>query len=199
VLLQEQEHDEEETEEIVVQATDAWETSATFFASNLSDTIRLEPVVTAGGVQRVRLIHVDGTTRTRGSELLLRYRKDHITVTGSYVLTDATEPARTRTGRDEVPLTPRHAAGIVAMWEKHGKGRVGVEAYYAGKQRIDDNPYRTESRSYVELGLLGEIVLLPQMALSLTGYSRPVLIARAFDSAARSARIRSLTLFPRFC
>lgn len=140
-------------------AFDVWETSATFFASNISNTTRLEPVVASDGADTVRLINVEERTRIRGSELLLRYRKHHFTVTGSYVLTDATEPASIGSSRNEVPLTPRHTAGIVAMWEEHGKGRVGVEVYYTGKQRLEDNPYRTHSRPYVELGVLGEVVL----------------------------------------
>jgi iron complex outermembrane receptor protein len=107
----------------------------------------------------IRLVNVDGVTRIRGSELLLRYRKNHFVVTGSYVLTDATEPAESGSAQEAVPLTPRHTAGMVAMWEQHGKGRVGLEAYYTGRQRLEDNPYRTHSRSYVELGVLGEIVL----------------------------------------
>ena len=45
------------------------------------------------------------------------------------------------------------------MWEREGVGRLGFEAYYTGRQRLDDNPYRTRSRPYVELGVLGEIVL----------------------------------------
>jgi hypothetical protein len=28
-----------------------------------------------------------------------------------------------------VPLTPRHSAGIVGMWEKEDAGRVGIEWY----------------------------------------------------------------------
>jgi iron complex outermembrane receptor protein len=40
----------------------------------------------------VRLVNVDGETRIRGSELLLRYRWRAFTVTGSYVFVDATEP-----------------------------------------------------------------------------------------------------------
>jgi iron complex outermembrane receptor protein len=58
-----------------------------------------------------------------------------------------------------VPLTPRHTAGLVAMWEQHGRGRVGIEAYYTGTQSLDDNPYRRTGRPYVELGALGEITL----------------------------------------
>lgn len=39
------------------------------------------------------------------------------------------------------------------------RGRIGLELYYTGTQPLDDNPYRSESKSYFEIGLLGEIVL----------------------------------------
>jgi iron complex outermembrane receptor protein len=107
----------------------------------------------------VRLVNVNGRTRIRGSELLLRYRWDAFSVTGSYVYVNATEPAEVGPGRRPVPLTPRHTAGAVAMWEKHGKGRIGLEAYYTGRQSLEDNPYRSQSRPYLHLGVLGEIVL----------------------------------------
>ena len=45
------------------------------------------------------------------------------------------------------------------MWEDHDKGRIGVELYYTGKQPLEDNPYRTVSKPYFELGLLGEVVV----------------------------------------
>jgi outer membrane receptor for ferrienterochelin and colicins len=45
------------------------------------------------------------------------------------------------------------------VWEKHGRGRLGLEAYYTGRQELEDNPYRTRSRPYVELGAMGELVL----------------------------------------
>lgn len=137
------------------------EANVTLFASNTGDTTRLEPF-DAGlgdGSQRVRLVNVEGLTRIRGAELLLRYRRREISVTGSYVFIDASEPSPSGLGRRAVPLTPRHTAGIVAVWESHGRGRIGVEAYYTGRQPLDENPFRTESRPYVELGILGEIVL----------------------------------------
>ncbi|HLM66912.1 MAG TPA: hypothetical protein VK358_05250, partial [Longimicrobium sp.] len=34
--------------------------------------------------------------------------------------------------------------------------RIGVEVYFTGRQSLDDNTYRTESRPYVVLGLLAE-------------------------------------------
>ncbi|WP_298851288.1 TonB-dependent siderophore receptor [uncultured Sphingomonas sp.] len=131
-----------------------FETNIALFASRLHDAVRLEET---GGGTGVRLINADGITRTQGAELLLRYRRGPVTVTGSYVHVDATEPRPTGAGHRIVPLTPRHTAGLVAMWEKHGRGRIGIEAYYTGPQSLDDNPYRTRSRPYVELGMLGEI------------------------------------------
>jgi iron complex outermembrane receptor protein len=125
------------------------------FASNVDDATRLAP----SAADRVRLVNVEGSTRIRGSELLLRYRWDAFTVTGSYVYVDATEPGEGNAGRRRVPLTPRHTAGMVAMWEEHKKGRIGLEAYYTGRQSLDDNPFRTRSRPYLHVGILGEIVL----------------------------------------
>src|SRR6185503_21323149 len=58
--------------------------------------------------------------------------------------------------RRETPLTPRHAVGLVGMWEREGKGRVGVEVFYTGRQRLEDNPYRVESRPYWIFGFLAE-------------------------------------------
>lgn len=131
------------------------EATATLFGSNLDNATRLDVIAP----DRVRLVNSIGTTRIRGSELLLRVRHQSLVVTGSYLYVDATEPAPAGVGRQEVPLTPRHSAGMVAMWEKRDKGRVGVELYYTGKQSLEDNPYRATSNPYVELGLLGEIVL----------------------------------------
>jgi iron complex outermembrane receptor protein len=131
------------------------EARATLFASNIENATRIRTVA----ADRVSLVNVDGTTRIRGSELMLRYRWHAVTLTGSYVFVDATEPDDDGTERRRVPLTPRHTAGVVAMWEKHGQGRIGIEAYYTGRQSLEDNPYRTRSKSFLHLGVLGELVL----------------------------------------
>lgn len=135
-----------------------WELNLSVFASDIDHAVRLVESVTAPG-ERVQLINLAGVTRTRGSELLLRYRWQDITVTGSYVYTDAREPGAEGAGRRPVSLTPRHSAGLVAMWERHDRGRVGLEAYYTGIQTLDENPWRRRSRPYLEVGALGEIVL----------------------------------------
>ncbi|WP_343518241.1 TonB-dependent receptor [Sphingomonas sp.] len=128
------------------------EANVTLFGSNMDDATRLDTVAP----DRVRLVNVAGQTRIRGSELLLRYRWDAFVVTGSYLYLDATEPDPANGGRRTVPLTPRHSAGVVAMWEDHDKGRIGLELYYTGKQELEDNPYRLTGKPYFELGLLAE-------------------------------------------
>ncbi len=72
---------------------------------------------------------------------------------------ESSEPDPSGIGRRQQPLTPKHTAGLIGMWEEHGKGRMGIEAYYTGRQLLDDNPFRARSRPYLHLGLLGEIVL----------------------------------------
>jgi iron complex outermembrane receptor protein len=129
------------------------EAALTLFGSDIDEATRLETLTP----DRVRLVNVDGRTRIRGSEVLLRYRRDAFVVTGSYVYLDASEPDPDRPGRREIPLTPRHTAGVVAMWEEHDKGRLGLEVYYTGRQPLEDNPYRSISRPYFEIGILGEI------------------------------------------
>jgi iron complex outermembrane receptor protein len=131
------------------------EVNASLFASRVDNALRLDPT----GPASVRLVSVDGMTRARGVELLVRQRLNDFSVTGSYVHVHATEPDPIGQGRRSVERTPRDTAGVVAVWEKEGKGRLGFEAYYTGRQRLEDNPYRERSRPYVELGVLGEIVL----------------------------------------
>ena len=38
------------------------------------------------------------------------------------------------------------------MWEREAWGRVGLECYLTGRQRLEDNPYRSQSAAYVLFG-----------------------------------------------
>ncbi|MDX1562717.1 MAG: TonB-dependent receptor, partial [Gammaproteobacteria bacterium] len=136
-------------------ASGAFEGGLTLFASDIDDAVRLETVAP----DWVRMVNMAGGTRTRGAEVLARWRRSPRTITASYLYVDATEPNEAGTGRRDVPLTPRHSIGLVAMWEDHDRGRIGLEVYYTGEQPLADDPYRTESKPYFEIGLLGEIVL----------------------------------------
>ena len=132
-----------------------WETNLTLFGSNIDDALQLVPVA----ADRVRLVNVEGATRTRGVEMLGRWRRAPFVVTASYMYLDADQPDPVGAGRRAAPLTPRHTAGLVAMWEDHDRGRLGFEAYYTGAQSLEDDPYRARGDAYWELGLLGEVVL----------------------------------------
>jgi iron complex outermembrane receptor protein len=133
------------------------ELNASVFASRISGAVDVVPVA----ADRVRLVNIEGITRTAGVELLLRQRWREFSLTASYVHVHASEPDPAGDRRRDVPLTPRSTAGLVGMWEREGVGRVGVEAYYTGRQGLEDDPYRTSSKPYFELGLMGEVVVGP--------------------------------------
>ena len=90
----------------------------------------------------------------RGVELLGTWRRPPFSATATYTYVRALE--RSRDVDVSVPLTPRHSAGLVGMWERADKGRVGLEWYYTGIQRLDANPYRNQSVPYVLFGALVE-------------------------------------------
>ena len=135
------------------------EASITAFGSNIDNVTELQAFSSNNTAifDRVRLVNAEGETQIRGSEVLLRYYWRDIKLTASYLYLDATEVSLDGNDRRTIALTPRHSAGFVAMWERHGQFRVGFEAYYTGTQRLNDNPYIDESNPYWHLGLMGEI------------------------------------------
>lgn len=137
------------------------ETNVVLFRSRVSDEAALVPTgnIQADGTDRMAIINAPGTNETYGSELLLRYRYDHFVVTASYMYTRSSRTDPLTGVRGQTPLTPRHSAGFVAMWEDHDRGRLGFEAYYTGGQDLEDNPYRARSRPFVNMGILGEWII----------------------------------------
>ena len=138
-------------------ARGAWEANVTLFGSHLANATELVTVAP----DRIRLINLTDDSRIRGVEALLRWRRGPFAATATYVHLDASEPDPATATRRTKPLTPRDMAGLVGMWEQPGSHRIGVELYYTGRQRLDDNPYRTRSRPYFELGVLAEKTLGP--------------------------------------
>jgi outer membrane receptor for ferrienterochelin and colicins len=102
------------------------------------------------------LISVDEPSWVWGAEAIVRYRGDGISVVGTYAWTRATELDPEIGDRRETPLTPRHAVTFTAIRESEEWGRIGVEAYFTGRQALDDDPYRTVSRPYTLVGVLAE-------------------------------------------
>ena len=162
------------------------ELNATAFGSRIARPLQVydAPGTTPGGASRLALANAPAPTRTWGGELLARLVRElgeggaeeaeggedggveppalRVTATYAYLRSTECDPDRTTGGsasacaRREVPLTPRHAATLVASVEQEGRSRLGLEVYYTGRQSLEDDPYRTVSRPYVLLGLLGE-------------------------------------------
>jgi outer membrane receptor for ferrienterochelin and colicins len=93
-------------------------------------------------------------TINTGIETVATIRRTPFSVTGTYTYVHSREGIGA--ARADIPLTPRHSAGLVGMWEREERGRIGVEAYFTGQQRLEDNPYRSQSESYVLFGGLVE-------------------------------------------
>jgi outer membrane receptor for ferrienterochelin and colicins len=128
------------------------ELNATLFGSEVRDPLMLRLI----GDGTVELLNAAEPTRTWGTDLLMRFHEEPFHVTATYTFTRSTEQEPESGLRRAAPLAPRHAAGIVGMWEAEEVARVGVELYYTGRQRLVENPYREESRPYVVLGFLAE-------------------------------------------
>jgi len=122
--------------------------TVTLFGSSVRHPINTDRIE---GYELVNLVR---PTNNAGVEFLGTVRKKLVsaTVSYSYVRSRQFEFGE----RLDTPLTPRHSFGIVGMWEKERVGRIGVESYYTGHQRLEDNPYRSESKAYVLFGFLAE-------------------------------------------
>lgn len=156
------------------------EINATVFGSRVTQPLQVigVPGVQQNNVARIQLVNAPGPTATWGAELLARVERElgddagdeeppMLRLTGTYTLLHSTEcdldSESARAGlllsgcaRHDVALTPRHAVGVVTTVEQEGKSRVGLELYYTGRQRLDANPYRSTSRPYLIVGLMGE-------------------------------------------
>ena len=122
--------------------------TATFFRSRVKTPLHVERLT------EYHLWNLPDSTTNTGVELLGTVRREPFSVTGSYTFVSSRETPEAE--RLDVPLTPRHSAGIVAMAEWENAGRIGLEWYYTGEQRLDVDPYRTSSEPYTIIGLLVE-------------------------------------------
>lgn len=96
-------------------------------------------------------------TTNVGTELLATWRKEPLEVNAVYGYVRAREYENT--GFEDVPLTPRHSVTVLGMLEDEDVGRVVLEWFYTGRQRLEANPYRSESVPYATVGVLAEKVL----------------------------------------
>lgn len=120
------------------------------FASEIDDPI--QTIREADG--SLRIANAPESVRTWGTEILTSIHSGPWHIVGSHTFLRSTESDPEGEGRREVPLTPEHSLGMIAAFEQEGRGRVGLEVYYTGRQELDDDPYRSTSESHWILGLL---------------------------------------------
>jgi len=123
------------------------ELNATLFGSIVRDPVAL---------RGLEVVNLTGPTRTVGTDFVARLRHGRFNVVASHTFVHSTEIEKTTGQRDLVPQTPKYTAGVDTMWEDRDRMRIGFEVYYTGLQRLEDNPYRTESIPYWVYGILME-------------------------------------------
>jgi iron complex outermembrane receptor protein len=105
--------------------------------------------VADGGVLRYE--SADGAIRTRALETNAKFSLNDFKLFLGYVYLDARADYGDVEGA--LPLTPEHKTYTVLVYEKHGTGRIGLEAYYTGPQALADGS-RTEG--YWITGVMAE-------------------------------------------
>jgi len=124
-----------------------WTTTATLFRYDVRD-----PAVVNRATYT--LTTLTEPTVSAGVETVATLRRAPFSITGTYTYVHSREGVAAE--RSDIPLTPRHSVGLVGMWENEKRGRIGLEAYFTGRQRLEDNPFRSESEPYVLFGGLVE-------------------------------------------
>jgi outer membrane receptor for ferrienterochelin and colicins len=122
--------------------------TATMFGSSIAHAIEVERE------SAYQIGNADRAATNIGMELLATARRAPFALTGTYAFVRAREEEGGV--RRESPLTPAHSLGVVGMWEKEDVGRVGIEYYFTGEQRLKANPYRSRSQAYSIVGVLVE-------------------------------------------
>jgi iron complex outermembrane receptor protein len=131
------------------------ELTGTVFRTQIDNVLQLREDATNAATL---LSIVNGATagKNTGSELIARIHHGPLDLILTHMYVKGTEPAPQTGSRREVPLNPRHSAGIDLLWEFEGRARLGLEAFYTGRQQLDDSPYLAASLPYWLFGVIGE-------------------------------------------
>lgn len=118
-----------------------------FFYTRLNDPLLME--------QRpdeiYRFINSGAHIDTRGMETNLKLGYRDFKLFAGYTFTDTR--LHENTVRTEAPLTPRHRINSVLMYELEDAWRIGLEAYYFSRQKLNDG---ATGHSYVLCGFMAE-------------------------------------------
>jgi outer membrane receptor protein involved in Fe transport len=119
-----------------------------FFYTRINDPLLLETTREPG---TTKLLNANGFVNTKGTETNLKLGYADFKLFIGYTLTDAqlNEGGIKRVN----PLTAKHRLNNVLMYEMEDKWKIGLEAYYYSKQRLNDG---TVGKSYWITGFMAE-------------------------------------------
>lgn len=113
-----------------------------FFYTRLRNSLLLDP-------DMIGFANASGPVSSKGMESNVKFGLGDFKLFLQYALTDVDlgylNPSRQK------PLTPRHSAGAVFMFEQHDKWRIGYELYYTGEQYRSDG---SQTPDYFIMGLM---------------------------------------------
>ncbi|MEJ2215295.1 MAG: TonB-dependent receptor [Gemmatimonadota bacterium] len=130
--------------------------NATLFRAFVDHPVLPRPI--AGDSTHYSLVNASGPMRSAGAELFAVYARDPFLVTATYSHTAATEYSPEVGTRIDVPLTPRNAGGADVAWGDDEPGesglRAALEVFYTGRQRLEEDPYRTFTPGFTTVEIL---------------------------------------------
>jgi iron complex outermembrane receptor protein len=117
-----------------------------FFYTRLNDALVLEQ---NEGPTNFSFQNADGTIDTKGFETNIKFTYQDFKLFLQYAFIDAR--LNYLNVNNQKPLTPKHNAGAVLVFEQHGKWRLGLESYYPGRQFRSDF---SQTRDYWIVGFM---------------------------------------------
>jgi iron complex outermembrane receptor protein len=118
-----------------------------FFYTRLNKPL----ILVATGNGQFEFVNANGHIDTKGMETNLRFIFSDFKLFIGYTYADVN--SYFNKVKHWFPLTTRHRLNNVLMYEKEGKLKIGLEAYYFSNQKLTDG---TNGRSYWIAGLMGE-------------------------------------------
>lgn len=117
-----------------------------FFYTHLSNSLVLEPDST-GTI--FSFVNANGPLVSSGFETNIKMTMGYFKLFLQYAYNDV--KLKYNDINKQKPLTPRHSAGFVLMFEQHHKWRIGYELYYIGSQFRSDY---SRTRDYWIMGVM---------------------------------------------
>src|SRR6185295_4978473 len=130
-----------------------WDVNISVFSSEIRHPLDVEEAAQPG---RLELVNNGGPLRSRGAEMLIGFTIGPVHTLANATYLDVTE-IDPLGGRRDAELIPRYSAELAIIVEDEERGRIGMEIQYTGHQALTEDPYRTESRGYLEINALAEL------------------------------------------